>query len=165
MAFDTDRMPQSDIDWAEQNIPGFKVVRVTEHADPGVPTLITGFVDKPKPTKQRGIMNGLEAAFDRDCQVPHFYEAVKFVLAGNCIYTPDFMVIPPTGRAAFVEMKGPWYVKDSRLRLKVVADKYQCWDWYLVKRGSQGHWQVFPVLPTGIKRKPVAVDWLHDGRM
>ena len=87
---DTDRMSAADIEWARQNVPGCQFIRATM-------TINQPAAKPAKPSKIRGTMNGLEAAFDRACTVPHFYEQVTFWLAGQCSYTPSIgfgLVLP-----------------------------------------------------------------------
>lgn len=161
-------MPNSLIDYSKMSIADIAKLDGTpwalaDHQLAELTRIAT--VEKPKrPSKRKGVPNGLETAFARDCAVPCFYEAVKFSLAGECTYTPDYLLAVSGRPATLVEIKGPREWEDSRIKLKVAAAKFPHWDWYLVKRGSQGQWQVFPVDSSGIKRKPVDVDWLSNER-
>lgn len=161
-------MPNSLIDYSKMSIADIAKLDGTpwalaDHQLAELTRIAT--VEKPKrPSKLKGVPNGLESAFARDCSVPHFYEAATFRLAGNCTFTPDFMLILPDNQVVFAETKGVFEREDSRIKLKFAAERYPHWDWYLVKRGSQGQWQVFPVGSGGIKRKPVDVDWISNGR-
>ena len=51
------------------------------------------------------------------------FEGMKFRLAGNTFYTPDFAVMKPTGELEMHEVKGYWQ-DDARVKIKVAADMY-----------------------------------------
>lgn len=52
-----------------------------------------------------------------------WYESCKIRLANGCWYTPDFMVLMPSGEIEFHEVKG-FFRDDAKVKLKVAADKY-----------------------------------------
>lgn len=76
-------------------------------------------------------MNKTEAAFGQFLESEKrlgyvsewFYESVTFKLGDDCRYTPDFMVIDPTGLISFHETKG--FMRDDALvKLKVCAAQF-----------------------------------------
>lgn len=88
------------------------------------------------PTRPK-TMNKTEAAYadmlaieQRSGEIADYrYEAVTLTLAPaqgeakSDRYTPDFMVIRPSGLIEFHEVKGHWR-DDARTKIKVAADKY-----------------------------------------
>ncbi|TWT35329.1 hypothetical protein KOR34_02190 [Posidoniimonas corsicana] len=53
------------------------------------------------------------------------YEAVKFRLANNTFYTPDFMVNRADGLVEFVDVKGSGgWEQHTRIKIKVCAEQY-----------------------------------------
>jgi hypothetical protein len=54
--------------------------------------------------------------------VSYRYEAIKFRLAKNTFYTPDFMVVYED-RIEFHETKGFWE-EDARIKIKMAAEMY-----------------------------------------
>lgn len=53
----------------------------------------------------------------------HKFEGMKFRLADNTFYTPDFAVMLPAGEIELHEVKGFWQ-DDARVKIKVAADTY-----------------------------------------
>lgn len=51
------------------------------------------------------------------------FEGIKFRLADNTYYTPDFAVMRSDGRLEIHETKGFW-TDDARVKIKVAADMY-----------------------------------------
>ena len=51
------------------------------------------------------------------------FEALKFRLADNTFYTPDFAVMLSGGRMQMHEVKGHW-MDDARAKIKIAADLY-----------------------------------------
>lgn len=74
-----------------------------------------------------GRMNKLEARYEREClfgkAASWKFEAVKFRLADNTFYTPDFFVVGVDGQAEVHEVKGFWE-DDARVKIKVFAEMY-----------------------------------------
>lgn len=59
------------------------------------------------------------------------YEPMKFRLADNTFYTPDFAVLRVDGILEFHEVKGAPWTDDARVKIKVAAEIY----WMFVFRG------------------------------
>ena len=59
------------------------------------------------------------------------YEAVKFKLAPNTYYTPDFMVVKQD-MIIFVEVKG-YLREDANVKFKAVADKFPWFKWEMIR--------------------------------
>jgi hypothetical protein len=53
----------------------------------------------------------------------HKFEAMKFRLADNTFYTPDFTVLTADGFIELHEYKGHW-LEDARVKIKVAASLY-----------------------------------------
>lgn len=51
------------------------------------------------------------------------FEGMKFRLADNTFYTPDFAVMRSDGRLEMHEVKGYWH-DDARVKIKVAAEMY-----------------------------------------
>lgn len=51
------------------------------------------------------------------------FEGIKFRLADNTFYNPDFAVMLPTGEIEIHEVKGFWE-DDAKVKIKVAADLY-----------------------------------------
>lgn len=52
------------------------------------------------------------------------FERIKFKLADNTYYTPDFMVLTQDGQLEAHEVKGHWE-DDARVKIKVFAEQYR----------------------------------------
>jgi len=88
-----------------------------------------------------GKMNKLEAAYSQELLPGTWmFEAMKFRLADNTYYTPDFMVMNPEGYIEVHEVKGFWE-DDARVKIKVFAEKFS---WFVVKAVTRvkGVWTV-----------------------
>lgn len=78
-----------------------------------------------------GAMNKTEEAYARHLEglratgeVLWFrFEGLKFRLADNTFYTPDFVVMTKTGLMEAREVKGFWR-DDARAKIKIAADLY-----------------------------------------
>ena len=91
--------------------------------------------------KRAGEMNKTEAAFDtelrfqRSCgHVVWFaFEAMKFRLADNTFYTPDFAVLYGDGMLRMIDTKGttkkdgkyrPFVEEDAKIKAKIAAEQF-----------------------------------------
>jgi hypothetical protein len=78
-----------------------------------------------------GEMNKTESAYDQYLWARFFakeiawhkFEALKFRLADNTFYTPDFAVLTAEGFIEMHEVKGFWQ-DDARVKIKVAASLY-----------------------------------------
>lgn len=78
-----------------------------------------------------GAMNKTESAYEslleqrkNAGEVAWFkFEGLKFRLADNTFYTPDFAVMLSDGRLQAHEVKGHWQ-DDARAKIKIAADMY-----------------------------------------
>ena len=91
-----------------------------------------------------GQMNKTEAAYDlflrlREDVVWHKFEGLKFRLADNTFYTPDFAVMLSDGTLEAHEVKGFWQ-DDARVKIKVAADMYPIR--FIAIKAVKGDWQV-----------------------
>lgn len=86
---------------------------------------------KANPKKRRGKMNSLEAAYAEVLAVRELkgeviwwiFEAMRFRLADETYYCPDFAVQLADGTIELHETKGRW-MESARLRIKVAADRF-----------------------------------------
>lgn len=78
-----------------------------------------------------GVMNKTEAAYAAHLELLkhaggvawYRFEGLKFRLADNTFYTPDFAVMLTAGAMECHEVKGYWQ-DDARVKIKVAADLY-----------------------------------------
>ena len=78
-----------------------------------------------------GEMNKTEAAYEAHLAALQFageilwykFEGLKFRLADNTFYTPDFAVMLASGALEAHEVKGQW-LDDARVKIKVAASLY-----------------------------------------
>jgi len=90
-----------------------------------------------------GKMNQTEAAYSRKLElmkaageiVWYRFEGLKFRLADNTFYSPDFAVMRADGEIEIHEVKGHW-TDDARVKIKVAADQYPFRFIAVKKKGS-----------------------------
>jgi hypothetical protein len=78
-----------------------------------------------------GAMNKTEAAYQNHLEamkhagdiVWYRFEGMKFRLADNAFYTPDFAVMRSNGELECHEVKGFWR-DDARAKIKIASDMY-----------------------------------------
>lgn len=78
-----------------------------------------------------GTMNKTEARYATHLELQkhtrsvlwYKFEGLKFRLADNTFYTPDFMVLLESGALEAHEVKGRWE-DDARAKIKIAADMY-----------------------------------------
>jgi hypothetical protein len=113
---------------------------------------------RPTPKKQyalgrlkTGKMNKTEAAYSQFLETEkhlgsviwYRFEGMKFRLADNTFYTPDFAVMLSSGEVEIHEVKGFWE-DDAKVKIKVAADLYP-FKFKAVKKKAQKHgggWEV-----------------------
>lgn len=99
-----------------------------------------------------GQMNQTEAAYAKHLEalkqagqvVWYKFEGMKFRLADNTFYTPDFAVMQASGAMELHEVKGKWE-DDARVKIKVAADIYEPFRFFAVKvraKKDGGGWAV-----------------------
>jgi hypothetical protein len=96
--------------------------------------------------RERGTMNKTEEAYSRHLETLRIagenngfmFEAMKFRLADNTFYTPDFIVFAADGVIEAHEVKGFWE-DDARVKIKVFADKFP-FRVVAVTKGKGGAW-------------------------
>jgi hypothetical protein len=95
-----------------------------------------------------GAMNKTEAAYAKMLEARkqagevawYAFEALKFRLADNTFYTPDFAVMLASGQLEAHEVKGFW-ADDARVKIKCAAEKFPI-QFFAVKKASGGAWSV-----------------------
>src|SRR5688500_12173225 len=104
----------------------------------------------PEKAIRRGVQNKLEARFERDVLIPrkaageiadYKFEAIKVRLASGAYYCPDFAVWFKDGSVEFVEVKG-FMREAAHIRLKVAAELYPHFRFYLCKLDKVFGWQI-----------------------
>lgn len=78
-----------------------------------------------------GVMNKTEQSYANQLELLkntgvilwYKFEGIKFRLADNTFYTPDFSVMNANGEMEIHEVKGFWQ-DDARVKIKVAADMY-----------------------------------------
>jgi len=93
-----------------------------------------------RPRHTPGQMNKLEQAYADRLELllragdirRYRFEAIKFRLAANTFYTPDFMVVTET-QVEFHEVKG-WWEDDARVKIKVAAEQYPEFAFFAVQK-------------------------------
>lgn len=78
-----------------------------------------------------GVMNKTEALYAQELENRKFlgdvlwykFEGVKFKLADNTHYNPDFAVMLENGQVEIHEIKG-WWQDDAKVKIKVAASMY-----------------------------------------
>src|SRR5437879_3016 len=78
-----------------------------------------------------GVMNKTESAYAQQLELRYRigeilwfkFEGMKFRLADNTFYSPDFMVMLKSGEMEAHEVKGFWQ-DDARVKIKIAADMY-----------------------------------------
>jgi hypothetical protein len=126
---------------------------------------------KPKRAKAADGMNKTERAFAEMLDQSLRYEQisgwrrepVKFRLAGRTWYTPDFVVCPawsPNTPRYIFEVKG-FMRDDASVKLKVAAELYPCFRWFLVRREGRNGWDVREITSRGIGTYPIVVPWIQ----
>lgn len=93
----------------------------------------TGYINKSFAVGRlkTGQMNKTEAAYSQHLELCkregsvlwYKFEGMKFRLADNTFYTPDFAVMLFGGDIELHEVKGHWE-EDARVKIKVAADLY-----------------------------------------
>lgn len=69
------------------------------------------------------------------------FEAVTLRLANGVSYTPDFWSIDRDDRTRFFEVKGPYIREDGKLKLKLAAESFNNYEFYLARR-IDGEWMI-----------------------
>jgi hypothetical protein len=110
----------------------------------------------------------LEPAYVRGDLRCYWREPIKLRLAGRTFYSPDFLAIsgiagehgiPP--RFILIELKGYWH-EDAKVKTKVAASLYPCFDWLVVYRDKGRGWLVHRVTSSGgIEINPTIVSWIN----
>lgn len=78
-----------------------------------------------------GVMNKTEAAYAASLEARrhagevawYLFEGIKYRLADNTFYTPDFAVMLADGSLEAHEVKGFWQ-DDARVKIKVAAERF-----------------------------------------
>ena len=108
--------------------------------------LVRQFTAGRVPKRQRGKMNGTEAAYAEHLKslgglVLWFrFEAVTLTLAPDCRYTPDFLVAWADGRLTADEVKG-FERDDAVVKFRMAAEQYPMFQFRMIVRDKAG-WKI-----------------------
>ncbi len=75
------------------------------------------------------------------------FEAVTLRLANGLVYTPDFWAITRANETVFYEVKGPYIREDGKIKLKMAAQTYPDYTFYLA-RWADNEWWIERVWPS-----------------
>ena len=97
---------------------------------------------------EAGRMNGLETRYATALQErkaigeihSYRFESLKLRLADKTFYTPDFLVMLPSGELEFHEVKGFWE-DDARVKIKVAAEQYPEFGFIAVMWDKRSGWK------------------------
>jgi hypothetical protein len=64
-------------------------------------------------------------------------------------------------RLVCIEVKGGWFRDDAKVKVKVAAEMFPCFQWLLVFREKYHDWDVREVTSRGIGREPIRVPWIQ----
>lgn len=73
-------------------------------------------------------------------QGPVRFEAVKLRIAGNCYFTPDWMVYDNAGRPVFFEVKGAHIWDDAKVKFRAAVELHQ-WASFECWQKKAGEWR------------------------
>jgi hypothetical protein len=78
-------------------------------------------------------------------------------------FEPDFMVEDLDGQFWLVDTKGPHAWEDSRIKIKIAAEKFACWGWLIVTRSDDRcEWRAKEVTrERGIARRYSKIPWIN----
>ncbi len=154
MAIDRDRMSESDYSHA------------ISHLSPilGQQRIVYAESEKPKRKQQGRGENQLELAFYAHLDTkPVYYWRKPIILriGPDMTFEPDAVVWDDGSDDTFViDTKGPHSWEDSRIKIKIAAEKYPMWRWLIVTR-PDGVWRAKEVTAAkGISRKFIDLPWL-----
>lgn len=117
---------------------------------------------KAKSTKKTpGAMNKTEARFDGYLRAllhagriaDYRFEAMKFRLADNTYYIPDFMVVTLDGYFRMIDVKGRtkskhtgkesyWCEEDAKIKIKVIADQLPWFSFAVAWESKEAGWTI-----------------------
>ena len=85
-------------------------------------------------------------AMKRGCFIHDYrFEAMKLRLADGTFFTPDFLVIGTAGEVELEDVKGRkgdgyYSTEDARLKVKIAADQYPWFRFYVAWEDRRGNW-------------------------
>jgi hypothetical protein len=93
---------------------------------------------KPKSISLKNKMNKTEARYSQQLEfskragiiIDYKFEAIKFRLADNTFYTPDFLIVMHESFEIH-EVKGFWR-DDARVKIKIAAEMFPWFTWIAV---------------------------------
>ncbi len=159
MAIDLDAMDELDRERLRETgffVPGLGSYEMT-----------TSVREKPKRKQQGRGENQLERDFERHLhqwfRVNHIWVKPMVLRIGPVMtFEPDFMVFDEMDCETYViDTKGPISWEDSRIKIKITAEKFPMWKWLIVTRPG-GAWRAKEVTAAkGISRKFIDLPWLN----
>jgi len=96
--------------------------------------------DRRNQTEKRYEQEHLWPQYQRGEIWSYLFEPLKFRLAENTFYTPDYLVIKETGFEIH-EIKGGFEREDARVKWKAAAEKFP-WFRFVVARYEKKEWKI-----------------------
>jgi hypothetical protein len=117
-----------------------KAVRIDAAPKPGK-HIVTGTHDPlAKLNKtERAYAALLDGKRDRGEIRDYRVQALTFLLAPDCRYTPDFNVVERDGTLTNIDTKGGFTREDAVLKLKFAAERFPWFRWQMIER-RKGTW-------------------------
>jgi len=131
----TDRTAKMPVDWGKVRDEGASIGRKTVKPDKAA------LRARGRVRKRSGEMNRTEASFAERLKIEQLsgsvlwwaFEAMKFRLADNTFYTPDFAVLYSDGMLRLIDTKGttkkdgkykPFVEEDAAIKMKICAETF-----------------------------------------
>ncbi len=128
---------------------------------------VSGSTEKPKRKQQGRGENQLERDFaawlewgQRAVRFTWWQKPFVLRIGPDMTFEPDFMVDDGGNRLWIIDTKGPHSWEDSRIKIKIAAEKYPMWRWLIVTR-PESVWRAREVTAAkGIGRRYIDLAWL-----
>lgn len=155
MAIDFDMCDPDKRAWLEAHGYRNPIPGVITHARPA---------DSPKRKQQGRGESKLELDFytHLDSKPVYYWRKPIMIRVGPAMtFEPDAMVWDDMSNETFIiDTKGPHSWEDSRIKIKIAAEKFPMWRWLIVTR-PEGIWKAKEVtVAKGIGRKAIDLPWL-----
>ncbi len=137
--------------------------------DLGGGAIAHGYSVKSKKVQQGRGENQLEKDFREYCsgltngaEIWQFWIKPFILRIGpDMTFEPDFLVRDWFNHFYVIDIKGPHSWEDSRIKIKIAAEKFSCWRWLIVTR-PEGVWRAKEVkAEKGILRRYIDLPWLR----
>ncbi len=125
-------------------------------------------LDKPKRKQQGREPTQLEIEFGnhlwhrkKDVLIVDYWIKPMILRIGpDMTFEPDFVVQDGGNSLWIIDTKGPQSWEDSRIKIKIAAEKFPCWRWLIVTR-LKDQWRAREVTAArGIGRRYISLPWI-----